>query len=102
MFYRLCGRNEAQNSRSDPYADGIGKKSSVYKCQNLAILDRTLLNIRPVICPELETLSDNHWNSMEINGRTHWPLTNFNDPHCNLPGQRVSLYWPPSTSVADH
>ena len=46
MSYRLCGRNEAQNSRSDPYADGIRKKSSVHKCQNLAILDRTLLSIR--------------------------------------------------------
>jgi len=46
MCYRLCGRNEAQNSRSDPYADGTRKKSSVHKCQNLAILDRTLLSIR--------------------------------------------------------
>ena len=46
MSYRLCGRNEAQNSRSDPYADGTRKKSSVHKCQNLAILDRTLLSIR--------------------------------------------------------
>ena len=39
-------RNEAQNSRSDPYADGICKKSSVHKCQKLAILDQTLLSIR--------------------------------------------------------
>jgi len=46
MSYRLCGRKEAQNSRSDPYADGIRKKSSVHKCQNLVILDRTLLSIR--------------------------------------------------------
>jgi hypothetical protein len=46
MSYRLCGRNEAQNGRSDPYADGTGEKSSVHKCQNLAILDRTLLSIR--------------------------------------------------------
>ena len=42
----LCGRNEAQNSRSDPYADGTGEKSSIHKCQSLAILDRTLLSIR--------------------------------------------------------
>jgi len=46
MSDRLCGRNEAQNSRSDPYADGTRRKSSVHKCQNLAILDRTLLSIR--------------------------------------------------------
>ena len=46
MSYRLCGRNEAQNSRSDPYADGIHKKLSIHKCQKLAILDRTLLSIR--------------------------------------------------------
>jgi hypothetical protein len=41
MSHRLCGRNETQNGRSDPYADGTGEKSSVHKCQNLAILDRT-------------------------------------------------------------
>jgi len=46
MSYRLCGWNEAQNSRLDPYADGTHKKLSVHKCQNLAILDRTLLSIR--------------------------------------------------------
>lgn len=43
-----------------------------------------------VICPVLETpanYDDNrrhHWNSMEINGGTHWPPINFNDPHCNF------------------
>jgi hypothetical protein len=45
MSHRLCGRKETKNGRSDPYADGTGKKSSVHKCQNLAILDRTLLSI---------------------------------------------------------
>jgi hypothetical protein len=49
MSHRLCGRSETQNGRSDPYADGTGEKSSVHKCQNLAILDRTLLSIRQVL-----------------------------------------------------
>ena len=46
MSHRLCGRKETKNNRSDPYADGTGEKSSVHKCQNLAVLDRTLLSIR--------------------------------------------------------
>ena len=52
MSYRLCGRNAAQNSRLDLYADGTGKKSSIHKCQNLLILDQTLHSIRqgPCIC----------------------------------------------------
>ena len=46
MSYRLCGRKWVQNGRSDPYADGTGKKSTVHKRQNLAVLDRTLLSIK--------------------------------------------------------
>jgi len=31
IFHLLCGRKEVQNGRSDPYADGTGKKSPIHK-----------------------------------------------------------------------
>ena len=46
MSHRLCRCKETKNNRLDPYADRTGEKSSVHKCQNLAVLDRTLLSIR--------------------------------------------------------
>ena len=42
---------ETQNGRSDPYAEGTAEKSSVHKCQNLAILDWSLLSAQaPLSC----------------------------------------------------
>jgi len=51
----LCGRKWPQKGRSDPYADGTGKKRSVHKCQNLAILHKApnstwVLYIRWTFC----------------------------------------------------
>ena len=69
MSYRLCGRNEAQNSRSDPYADGTGKKLSVHKCQNLSILDQTLHSIRQGPAGA----SDVHVPFKFIDGDHAWP-----------------------------
>jgi len=50
--------------RSDPYVDGTGEKSPVHKCRNLAILDRTLLSIRP----GLRYSYDNCYNGAPTSG----------------------------------